>query len=67
MIDNGVGMDIDMVCKVLKGGFMIKMYGIGLGLGICRYLFGVYGVMLILESELKCGMMMWIVFLLVWM
>ena len=60
--DNGAGMDTDTARKALKGGFTTKTHGTGLGLGICRHLLGAHGATLTLESELKRGTTMRIVF-----
>jgi signal transduction histidine kinase len=53
--DNGAGMDADTAARALKGGFTTKTSGTGLGLGICRHLLGAHGATLELQSELKRG------------
>lgn len=50
VMDNGGGMDGDLMRRAMKGGFSNKENGTGLGLSICRHLLGTHGATLALES-----------------
>lgn len=53
--DNGEGMSDEGRQKALRGGFSSKRTGTGLGLSICRHLLGSHGASMTVESELKVG------------